>query len=258
MPHSLELLPPIGGLSFDPVEHKYTVEHKHLGALVIPSVSQVMQATGAKCMNYSAWRQSLLRNGICETEADADAYMEQHREHRAGVGTDFHRIAQLHLTSGEDFINYLEGEPESFRMHDQWEVDFCPRIGKVLLIEQPMVHRAFMYSGTPDLLAEINGELTLCDWKTQQAGKEKIRTEWQLQVGAYAKLIEHCYGITLRKAAMVIVTTDGVRLKPYNYADIQQGWQRFAGFLLEHHALQAKLGSLPHHIALTAMESMFR
>jgi hypothetical protein len=56
---------------------------------------------------------------------------------------------------------------------------------------------------------------------------------------------------------MVIVTTDGVRIQSYNYADIQQGWQRYAGFLVEYHALQAKLGSLPHHIALTAMESLF-
>jgi hypothetical protein len=258
MAHTLALLPPVVGLSFNEAEHKYTVEHKHLGTIVIPSTTQVMAATGAKCMNYSAWRHSLLRNGIVESEADADAYMEQHRKHRAGVGTDFHRIAQLHLTSGEDFINYLEGEPESFRMHDQWEQDFYPRIGKVLIVEQPMLHRAYFYCGTPDLVAEIDGELTLCDWKTQQAGKEKIRTEWQLQVGAYARLIEHCYGITLRKAAMVIVTTDAVRVQSYNYADIQQGWQRYAGFLVEYHALQAKLGSLPNHIALTAMENLFR
>jgi hypothetical protein len=252
--HTLALLPPVAGLSFDEAEHKYTVEHKHLGTLVIPSVSQVMTATGAKCMNYSAWRQSLLRNGICESEDDADAYMEQHREHRAQVGTDFHHLAECDLLGGDPRgIEY-----EALQMLSQWHKQFLPRIGKVLISEQPMLHRAFMYSGTPDLLAEIDGELMLCDWKTQQAGKEKIRTEWQLQVGAYAKLIEHCYGITLRKAAMVIVTTDGVSLKPYNYADIQQGWQRFAGFLLEHHALQAKLGSLPHHIALTAMESMFR
>jgi hypothetical protein len=245
----------VEGLSFDEAEHRYTIEHKHLGTIVIPSTTQVMAATGAKCMNYSAWRHSLMSRGM--SEAGAEEYMEQHRKHRAGVGTDFHRITEVHLGDGDDFVNYLEGEAESFSMYHRWEEEFCPRIGKVLLIEQPMLHRAFMYSGTPDLLAEIDGELTLCDWKTQQAGKEKVRTEWGLQVGAYAKLIEHTYGITLRKAAMVVVTTDGVCIQSYNYADIQQGWQRYAGFLAEYHALQAKLGSLPHHIALTAMESLF-
>jgi hypothetical protein len=159
---------------------------------------------------------------------------------------------------------------ESRVMYHQWCFEFLPRIGKVLLIEQPMLHRQYMYCGTPDLLAEIGApistyrgepsdcELTLVDWKTQQLGKEKVRTEWLLQIGAYAELIRACYGIELRKAAMVIVTTDSVRVQSYNYADIQQGWRRFAGFLVEYHALQAKLGSLPHHIALTKMEHLFR
>ena len=97
MTHTLALLPPVQGLLFDEPSHTYTVEHKHLGTLVIPSVSQVMAATGGKCMNYSAWRQSLLRNGICESEADADAYMEQHRKHRAMVGTDFHHLSESEL-----------------------------------------------------------------------------------------------------------------------------------------------------------------
>lgn len=254
--HTLELLPPVAGLHFDEPKHEYSIEHKHLGRLVIPSVSQIMTATGSKCMNYSAWRGSLLRKGICETEADADAYMEQHRVNRATIGTELHLFNQLHLLEGpvqchEDF------RMETWQMYEQWRDLFYPRIGKVLLIEQPMLHRAFMYCGTPDLLAEIDGELTLADWKSQQAGKEKVRTEWALQIGAYAKLIEHTYGIELRKAAMVIVTTDGVRIQSYNHADIQQGWQRYAGFLAEYHALQARLGSLPHHIALTAMEKLF-
>jgi hypothetical protein len=254
MAHELALLPPVQGLSFDEPTHEYSIEHRHLSRLVIPSVSQVMQATGAKCMNYSAWRQSLLRKGICESEADADAYMEQHREHRAQVGTDFHHLSESELLGTKCRVV----EEESIEMLGAWREEFLPHIGKVLLIEQPMLHRQYMYCGTPDLLAEIDGELMLVDWKTQQAGKEKVRTEWQLQIGAYARLIGHTYQIELRKAAMVIVTTDGVRAQSYNYADIQQGWQRFAGFLAEYHALQAKLGSLPHHIALTKMEHLFQ
>lgn len=253
MAHTLALLPPDQGLHFDEPSHTYTIDHKYLGTLTIPSVSQIMAATEAKTMNFSAWRQSLLRNGICESEADADAYMEQHRKHRAEVGTDFHHLSESELLGTKCRVV----QEESIEMFGQWREQFLSRIGKVLIVEQPMVHRGYMYCGTPDLLAEIDGELTLCDWKTQQAGKEKVRTEWQLQIGAYAKLIEHAYRLTLRKAAMVIVTTAGIRVQSYNYADIQQGAARFFGFLAEYHALQAKLGSLPHHIALTAMENLF-
>jgi hypothetical protein len=253
MAHTLALLPPLEGLSFDEAEHRYTIEHKHLGTIIIPSTTQVMAATGAKAMNYSAWRQSLLRQGICESEADADSYMESHRSHRAMVGTQLHHLAESYLLGTQS----EEVDPETRQMFAKWLEQFYPRIGSVRIAEHRLVHRAFMYCGSPDLVAEIDGELTLCDYKSQIAGKEKVRTEWGLQVGAYAKLIEHTYGITLRKAAMVIVTTGGVRVQSYNYADIQQGWQRYAGFLAEYHALQAKLGSLPHHIALTAMEQLF-
>jgi hypothetical protein len=258
MAHELALLPPVQGLSFDEPTHEYSIEHRHLGRLVIPSVSQVMQATGAKCMNYSAWRQSLLRRGTCDTEANADNYMEQYRKYRAQVGTQFHYEAAAHIFQGTTYSGPTTDMSESRAMYQRWAQDFYPRIGKVLLIEQPMLHRQYMYCGTPDLLAEVAGELVLVDWKTQQAGREKVRAEWLLQIGAYARLIGHTYQIELRKASMVIVTTDGIRAQPYNYADIQQGWQRFAGFLVEYHALQAKLGSLPHHIALTKMEHLFQ
>ena len=254
MAHTLALLPPVVGLHFDEPSHTYSINHPHLGVVVIPSTTQVMAATGAKAMNYSAWRQSLLRSGICESEADAESYMESHRSHRAMVGTHFHHLAESCLLGTQPG----EVDSEAECMFGKWQEQFYSRIGVVLIAEHRLVHRAFMYCGSPDLVAEVDGELTLCDYKTQIAGKEKVRTEWGLQVGAYAKLIEHTYGITLRKAAMVIVTTDAVRVQQYNYADIQQGADRFLGFLAEHHALQAKLGSLPHHIALTAMENLFR
>jgi hypothetical protein len=253
MAHRLELLPPTRGLSFDPIEHTYTVEHKYLGTLVVPSTTQVMAATGAKCLNYSAWRNSLLRNGICESEADADAYMEQHRSHRAMVGTQLHHLIEAHLLSREP----MDVDPEAEKMFQAWLRDFYPRIGTVFIVEEPMLHRAYFYCGTPDLLAEIDGVVTLIDWKSQQQNKEKVRSEWSLQVGAYCELVRACHDITVAKATMAIVTVDGVRLAQYNRADIVQGWQRYAGFLVELHALQAKLGSTSHHIALTAMEQLF-
>jgi ATP-dependent exoDNAse (exonuclease V) beta subunit len=252
--HTLELLPPTRGLHFDEPSHTYSIEHKHLGRIVIPSVSQIMQATGSKCMNYAAWRDSLIRNGKCQTEAEADAFMEAHRSHRAMVGTQVHHLAESHLLDRQP----AEVDPEAELMFEQWLTTFYPRIGSVLISEQPMLHRAYMYCGTPDLVAEIDGEYMVVDWKTQVAGREKVRPEWSQQIGAYAELVHRCHDLTLRKAAMVVVTTNGIKVQPYNYADLKQGLARFFGFLAEHHALQARLGSLPHHIALTAMENLFQ
>jgi hypothetical protein len=254
MAHELALLPPVRGLHFDEPTHEYSIEHKHLGRVVVPSVSQIMQATGSKCMNYSAWRNSLLRNGKCQTEAEANAFMETHRSHRAMVGTHLHHLIESYLLGHQP----SEVDPEAEQMFAKWLEEFYPRIGNVLISEQPMLHRAYMYCGTPDLVAEIDGEYVLTDWKSQVAGREKVRSEWGQQVGAYAELVLRCHKITLRKAAMVVVTTDGVKEQSYNYADLKQGLARFLGFTAEHHALRAKLGSLPHHIALTKMEHLFQ
>lgn len=253
MAHTLALLPPVQGLSFDEAEHKYTIDHKHLGTLTIPSVSQIMAATEAKAMNFSAWRQSLIRSGTCQTNEQADAFMEAHRNHRAMVGTHFHHLVESYLLGQQP----KDVDPEAEQMFAQWLEAFYPRIGTVLISEQPMLHRAYMYCGTPDLVAEVDGECQVVDWKTQVAGREKVRTEWSQQIGAYAELVLRCHDVPLRNASMVVVTTDGVKVQPYNHADLRQGLARFLGFTLEHHALQAKLGSLPHHIALTAMENLF-
>jgi hypothetical protein len=180
--------------------------------------------------------------------------MEQHRSHRAMVGTQLHHLIEAHLLDREP----MEVDPEAQAMFQAWLKEFYPRIGTVFIAEEPMLHRAYFYCGTPDLLAEIDGVVQLTDWKSQQQGKEKVRSEWGLQVGAYCELVRACHGITVAKATMAIVTVDNVRPAPYNRADIVQGWQRYAGFLAEYHALQAKLGSLPHHIALTAMENLFQ
>ena len=249
---SLDLLPGTEGLVFDEQEHLYYIDHLHLGRVVIPSATQVMQATGAKTMDYSSWRRSLMRRqGL--TEEEANEHMTAHCRARAQVGTHFHLFAQTHLSEGPViFAQSYMAEP--WQMYLLWRKEFAPRLGRVRLLEAPLVHRACLYAGTPDLLAEVDGVPTLIDWKTQQTGREKKRPEWQLQMGAYWELIRHSHRITPGRGLNLIVTATGLREVWWNLADLKQGWLHYASYLADFH--EERDGD-PHRLALQAMEPMF-
>jgi len=274
---TLKLLPPVEGLSFSEQEHRYTFSHPRLGVLPLYSCSQVMEATEAKAMNWSHWRKRLMTKGLTEPEAEAadklwprgplsleqaNCFMELWRNHRAQVGTDFHAHVQSALLRRPP-PSVLHNEASSIL--DVWIDSLLPRITDVFLIEQPLVHKACFFSGTPDLLAVIDGVLTLVDWKTQMlkyspAGQPlapKVRPEWQMQQGAYAAMIESCYGMKVERGMNWIGWAEGSKDHFWNAADLEQGWFKFAGFLMELHAREARLGSIPHSIAMQAMAPMF-
>jgi adenosine kinase len=45
-----------------------------------------------------------------------------------------------------------EVEEEALAIFATWQREFLPRIGRVLVIESPLVHRRLYYAGTPDLV----------------------------------------------------------------------------------------------------------
>ena len=249
----LNILPDIAGLEFSEPDHSYHYSSKVAGRVKIASVSQVLASTGAKTFNPSRWRQKLMRdNGW--NEARANAEMENVRSTRAQIGTDFHALVQKWLVRG----GVMADDREAYFMFDAWLEKFFPRIGEVLLIEAPLVHRGALYVGTPDLLAEIDGKLTLVDWKTcQSEEKARVRDDWIMQQGAYVSLIKSCYNLDVTHGMNVMVWDGGVRAQPWNAADLRHGWQFFAGYLMEFHAHQAKMGSRLHQAALDAMAPMF-
>jgi hypothetical protein len=277
----LKLFPPIDGLSFDEAAHRYTFSHPKLGLLPMYSVSQVMEATDAKAMNWSHWRKRLMEKGLTEQEAAmskeqgltadpgvplaldyANAFMEWWRSHRAAVGTCFHALTQAELLGQAMPDNPIE---ESVRMFGRWCEDFLPLVEEVYIVEQPLIHRSAFVAGTPDLYAKVGGVRVVVDWKTQlqkfsSAGAPlapKIRPEWTMQNGAYSRMIESCYGKLPVGGANYVCWDGGSMLKTWNAADLDQGWRKFAGFLMELHARESALGSIPHTIAMQAMQPMF-
>jgi hypothetical protein len=261
------LLPPQGGVFFRDEDHSYRYRGP-AGEVIVPSSSHVIALAGGKDFDHDRWRKSLMRKGL--NEKGADYFMERVRDIRAAIGTQFHYHAQCSLT--------VQAEPtqglEAAEMHRLWLEKVFPRIGKVYIIEEPMIHPGGCYGFTPDLVAEVDGILSLCDWKTNQAqhfaerydrlcqyapddeglreicdclakadkeaGKvrevtARVRSGWQMQQGSYAFGLEAVHGLQVRRGINFMLSVDEVREHSWNLPDLQQGWMQFAGGLLLHH-----------------------
>lgn len=105
----------------------------------------------------------------------------------AGVGTLAHQMIADHLrkvkTDTSDYtakqINQAEN---SLLSYFEWEKG---REIKPILIEEAMVSEPYKYGGTIDCLAQIDGELTLLDFKTSKG----IFPEMIIQLSAYEQLL---------------------------------------------------------------------
>lgn len=295
-PFKLDLLPLDPQIEFIEDGHKYLYHDKRIGTIEPKSVSTVLTATEAKCFNYGIWRKSLEKKGL--TQDQADAFMAWHRQNRAQVGTDFHLLAEHRFKDYDRFkLEDFDGKvsPESMAIFRHFDRNFLPRVRRVFIIEAPMIHKCFIYTGTPDLLVELDdGSIWLIDYKTIQDGSNNYagllwwlryhglaealataianppnvheknnrswrgRKEWLLQIAGYVELVRANHGIVVRHGGNLVLNDSKFRLHEYNGADLDQAWSRFAGFLLEYHTRQASLGNPVSQLALGSVSTLFR
>lgn len=277
------LLPPQGGVLFEDESHSYFYESQ-AERIKVPSSSHIIALGGGKDFDHDRWCKSLMRKGL--SEKGANYFMERVRDIRAAIGTEFHALAGLSLGSFEQEAIATEA-PEKIEaaiIHCLWLEQVLPRIGKVYVIEEPMIHPGGCYGFTPDLVAEVDGILSLCDWKTNQAehfaeryerlmaydpadeilrgicehlmkvdaeaGKvreatARVRSGWQMQQGSYAFGLEAVHGLRVQRGINFMLSVDGVKEHCWNRPDLEQGWTQFAGGLLLHHQRQVMNGGHP-------------
>ncbi|MBQ7445962.1 MAG: PD-(D/E)XK nuclease family protein [Clostridia bacterium] len=137
----------------------------------------------------------------------------------ADKGTTVHEAFEIYADYGyedipEEYAGYLEGLKKFY-------ADFKV---KPIATEQRFYHKLYCYAGTADLIAEINGETVLVDYKTT-AQIQPVLTAVQLI--AYRKALES-QGVKISYTAILHVSKDG------NYKFIRQGnelesWDVFLG-----------------------------
>lgn len=113
---------------------------------------------------------------LCEEAKGASKEIMQNAARR---GTAVH-----HLIEGKNRaeLSIIEGDWESVEpMYESFELWAKERNFKALANEVPVWSDKHGYKGTLDCIGEVDGVVTLCDWKTSNV----IRLEYRMQLAAY-------------------------------------------------------------------------
>lgn len=238
----LDRLPPVNDIRFRQSDHTYWAwAYRSERWVQVRSVSGIKRDTGLSSFNRGPWALSLVRKGFSRSEAEAE--MDRHMKERASIGTAFHDGVEA-CCLGKP----LEAAGEPLDMLQVWGREFFPRIQRVLLIEQPIVHRFWFFAGMPDMVAVLDdGQVWLLDWKTKPSrAKCKASPDWAIQLAAYKALVQWQYGLTVDRAANVMVAHDGLVFSPWSIPEVDSCGGRFREALLSHHELRSSEGCCYH------------
>lgn len=153
-------------------EHLYLID-----CVLVPSVTQILQRIfPTKYKNIPKW---ILNN-------------------KAEYGTKVHKAVEelengIELNYDSVYIN--ESIKQYIRLKEKFNIN--------VLEQERIVHYKKIYAGRFDMIAEINGKLSLCDIKTT-AELDKEYLSWQLSLYelAYGKTFDKLYCIWLPKGGI--------------------------------------------------------
>ena len=156
------------------------------GAKVIYKDSQGTRVPGATTIIGILDKPALVKwaNNLGLQGIDSTRYVDN----LAGVGTLAHHLILCHFKNEvpdmSDFTeNQIEMSGNCVRSFSSWESNHTI---KPILIEEPLVSDTLKYGGTPDLYCELDGVLTLLDFKTGKA----LYSEVMYQLAAYRNLLQ--------------------------------------------------------------------
>ena len=143
---------------FDPVTHRY-----RLDGVTIPGISFVLENTGF---------------------IDKSWFKPEHAERGHAV----HAACQFLI---EGNLDWSTVHPDILPRVKAFEQFLCGTRPRLLLAEEPLYSKAWMFGGTPDIVLDMHGVPAVIDIKTGKAGLAA-----QLQTAAQSILIFERKGIT--------------------------------------------------------------
>ena len=158
-----------------------------------PSVTSV---TGLKNAQYiQRWR-----NSVGEKEANRIS------ARASGLGTAVHNLIERYI-KGEEMGDLM---PIHQDMFDKLRVFADNSIGVVKCIEGQMFSDHLAVAGTADLIAEVDGQLAVVDWKTSSKKKTRSQiTNYFMQSAAYAVMFEERTGLPVSDIKIAITCQTG-------------------------------------------------
>jgi hypothetical protein len=198
-----------------PYNASYHAPYRLQDGSIVPGVTTILkELSQGEGMQYWAW--DLGRQGLDYKEV---------RDAAGRVGTLAHHLIACHLNCQKPSASvFSPAEVDKagicFRKYLAWEKEnpLTP-----VMIEEPLASETFKYGGTPDLLAEINGEFILLDFKTGGG----IYDSYFCQLAAYRKLLEEQSWPVAGARIIRISPDENDRIEVAIAPDYDRDWQIF-------------------------------
>lgn len=189
----LEQMPQMSGLEFDEVTHTY-----RFNGMIVPSVTQILEPLNR--VKYE---------GINESTLDR----------AADRGTEVHDAIEFWLKFGMVDISQ-ERRPYFDAFIKWWDGHSVKVIGS----ENRLYHKILLYGGTADLIAYVDGKLTLVDYKTTSVISDMTCGP---QLEAYSQACAS-HGVRIERKAILQLKKDSTFVwKEYPAKDIRC-WTTFS------------------------------
>ena len=183
-------------LTFDPERHIY-----RLDGVILPSVTQIMRPLSDE--KYKDIDQDVL-------------------EAAAQRGTAVHSACEFFGLHGAEEI-----EPEYQMYFDAFLAWNREHDVKYIKTEQAIWHKQLLYAGTLDLIASVDGVLTLVDYKTTYKINDMLTS---VQLEAYLRALESHGGGADEKAILQLRKNGTYCYKTYPAHDLE-AWDVFTSLL---------------------------
>lgn len=198
---------------------KAHIRYKNNEGKVVPGVTTILGVLNKPAL--VPWANRLGLEGI-----DSSKYVDK----LATIGTLAHYLIACDL-KGEsaDLEGYSQDEVDkaenSLISYFEWKKRLTI---EVILVEEPLVSEIYQFGGTIDLLAKINNELVLIDFKTGSG----IYDEYVYQVAAYEQLALATHSSEIAEKRIVrIGRTENEGFEERIYKDLSKHWQIFKACL---------------------------
>lgn len=141
-------------------------------------------------------------------------------------GQDFHDDVEAFL---------LDEQAPTFTDHFLSLEPFLKRIDDVWIVEGPLWH-GDGFAGTVDCIAEVDGELSVIDWKSSDERKSRPSVDdAHMQVAAYRVAAQSMYGITIKRGFVVVALPDE-DAQVFPTEDLDEEYECFLGRLVSYRA----------------------
>ena len=202
--------------------------YKHSDGKRVPGVTTIIGGNlGWKTRGLMYW-------AVNEVKKGNDPFKV--RDQAADIGTITHALIEGHLT-GEVMIDELEYAPKDFEKAEgafmaylEWENKHEP---VVVATEVPLVSDEYRYGGTLDLVAKIDGVLTLVDFKTSKA----MYPDHIIQLAAYQELWRETHDGEVLAPSLLRISKDDGSIdyhSPDRFTKIDKAFECFIACLTLH------------------------